>query len=61
MATEDIYPQLFLELNNGFGDARLRCKQRLGGIRQVEILSDRLADKTKLMEILARTPVGSKN
>jgi hypothetical protein len=51
MASEDVHAQLALEFEDGLGDARLRREQRLGGLRQVQIVAHRFLDKAELMQV----------
>ena len=51
MTSEDVNAQLFLQLNDRFGNTGLRGKQRLGGLGQVEVLPNGLSDEAKLMKI----------
>jgi hypothetical protein len=54
MAGENIDPELFLELDDRLGHARLGREQRLGRVRQVEILAHCLAHEAQLMEVHCR-------
>ena len=48
---KNLYTQFFFELDDGFGDARLRRMQRLGCLSQVEIAPGRFLDKSELVKI----------
>ena len=51
MARKDFDAQLLLQLNDGFGHARLRRVQYLGCFGQVQIAPSGFLDKSKLMKV----------
>ena len=48
---EDVHTQLFFELDDGLGDARLRGMQGLGSFCQIEVAARGLLDEAKLMQV----------
>jgi hypothetical protein len=56
VAGEDIHTQLFFQLDDGLGDARLRGVERLGGLGEVEVLPYCFANETELMKIHVGIP-----
>jgi len=51
VARKDFYAQLFFQLNDGFGNARLRGVQGAGGFCEVELAAHSLLDKAKLVKV----------
>src|ERR1035437_768400 len=56
VAGKDIDSQLFFQLDDGLGYARLRREKRLRGFSQVEILSNRFAHKAQLVQVHVFSP-----
>ena len=51
VAGEDLDAQLFFQLDDGLGHARLRGVQGLGGLGQVQVAARGLLDEAKLVQV----------
>ena len=54
MAGKDVNAQFLFQLNDGFGHTRLRCVQRFGGFREVEVAARRFLHESELVEVHKR-------
>jgi hypothetical protein len=51
MPCKDLDTEFLFQFNDGFGHARLRGVQGLGGFREVQIAAGGFLDKAKLVQI----------
>jgi hypothetical protein len=58
VAREDVHAQLFLQLDDGLGDAGLRGVQRLGGLGEVEVAAGGLLNEAELVQVHKRMSAG---